>query len=99
MRVYNEYSGKLEQLSYWRLASGIEIDFIIGDMLCAIGAKSSKNIGVNEMKHLRTLIQDHPELKTRIIVTISGAQRVTEDGIQILSAKDFVRLLWDGEIF
>ena len=33
-----------EQLTYWRLPSGIEVDFVVGDMRLAIEAKASVRI-------------------------------------------------------
>lgn len=86
------------QLSYWRLASGIEVDFIVGDMRVAIEAKSSERVSSDHLKGLRTLIDDHPGIARRVVVCREPRARKTEDGIEILPAKTFVRKLWDGEL-
>ncbi|MBW2421358.1 MAG: ATP-binding protein [Deltaproteobacteria bacterium] len=48
---YREFDGGL---SYWRLASGIEVDFVLGDMEIAIEAKSSARITRDHLKGLRS---------------------------------------------
>ncbi len=85
-------------LSYWRLASGIEVDFVLGDMRVAIEAKSSERITSDHLKGLRTLIDDHPGVVRRLVVCREPRARKTDDGIEILPAKTFVRRLWEGTI-
>jgi len=92
---YREFDGAL---SYWRLASGIEVDFVLGDMQVAIEAKSSARITRDHLKGLRTLAEDHPRVGRRIVVCRETRARKTEDGIEILPATTFVRRLWNGEL-
>ena len=86
-------------LSYWRLPSGIEVDFILGDMDIAVEAKSSARVTRNHLKSLRTLADEHPDVRRRIVVCLEPRARRTEDGIDILPAMTFARRLWDGEVF
>ena len=92
---YREVDGAL---SYWRLASGIEVDFVIGDMQVAVEAKSSSRITRDHLKGLRSLVEDHPRVKRRIVVCREPRARKTDDGIEILPAVTFVRRLWNGEL-
>ena len=85
-------------LSYWRLAGGTEVDFIVGDMEVAIEAKSSPNITSDHLKGLRSLVADHPRVRRRIVVCREPRPRRTQDGIEILPAGAFVRRLWGGEL-
>ena len=55
-------------LSYWRLASGIEVDFVVGDMQVAIEAKSSERITRDHLNGLRALKEDHPRVGRRVVV-------------------------------
>jgi predicted AAA+ superfamily ATPase len=41
LTAFSNYRGCDSALSYWRLASGIEVDFVLGDMAVAIEAKST----------------------------------------------------------
>jgi predicted AAA+ superfamily ATPase len=92
------YSGFDGILSYWRLASGIEVDFVLGDMQAAIEAKASERITRDHLKGLRSLREDHPRVARRIVVCRETRARRTEDGIEILPAATFVRRLWAGEV-
>ena len=37
----SHYRERYLDLSYWRLASGIEVDFVIGDLRCAVDASAA----------------------------------------------------------
>ena len=87
-----------QALSYWRLAGGTEVDFIVGDMDMAVEAKSSANITSDHLKGLRSLVKDHPEVKRRVVVCREPRARRTPDGIQILPAAVFAERLWGDEL-
>lgn len=90
--AYNTYDGIFAELSYWRLASGIEVDFIIGNMSVAIEAKATARITADHLKGLRNLRDDHPRVR-RVVVCLEPKRRKTEDGIEILPASVFTEEL------
>jgi predicted AAA+ superfamily ATPase len=92
---YREVDGPL---SYWRLPSGIEVDFIVGNMRVAIEAKSATRITRDHLKGIRSLVEDHPGVERRIVVCREPRARRTNDGIEVLPATTFVRRLWDGDL-
>ena len=47
-----------EDLAYWRLPSGIEVDFTLGDMRLAVEAKAGPRITRDHLKGLRALAPD-----------------------------------------
>jgi predicted AAA+ superfamily ATPase len=94
-RAYREHDGPL---SYWRLASGIEVDFVLGDMQVAIEAKSSALVTRDHLKGLRSLVEDHPRVNQRVVVCNELRARTTADGIDILPAATFVERLRGGQI-
>jgi len=98
LSAFVSYRGLDEQLSYWRLPSRIEVDFIVGDMRLAIEAKASARITSDHLKGLRTLAQEHPGLDRRIVVCLEPRPRRTGDGIDIIGATDFARRLWQGDL-
>ena len=87
-----------EELAYWRLAGGTEVDFVLGDGRVAVEAKASARITSRHLKGLRSFVQDHAEVGHRVLVCLEPRPRRTEDGIDILPAKDFVARLWRGEL-
>jgi uncharacterized protein len=98
----NAYSHYLERdldLSYWGLAGGTEVDLIVNDMEYALEIKSSAQIKTEHLKGLRTLLEDHPHLKKRMIVCLESKHRITPDGIEILPYQKFVQELWAGRLF
>ncbi|MEA3465337.1 MAG: AAA family ATPase [Thermodesulfobacteriota bacterium] len=99
LNAYNMYSDAFAQFSYWRLAGGTEVDFIVNDMAVAIEVKASHNITAKHLKGLRSLSDDHPEVQKRLLVCCEAKTRQTEDGILILPAQQFVEKLWQGELF
>ena len=99
LSAYNAYKEKFADLSYWRLASGIEVDFIVNDMRVALEAKATARITIDHLKGLRHLQQDHPKLSKSIVVCLEKKSFKTNDGIWVLPAHEFVNQLWSGEIF
>jgi len=81
-------------LSYWRLTSGPEVDFILGDMRLAIEAKATHRVTPRHLRGLRVLREEHPEVQDRWIVCLEDTPRRTEDGILVLPARAFVDRLW-----
>ena len=99
LRACNLYSQAYAHLSYWRLAGGTEVDFIVNDMKVAIEAKASRKVSGAHLKGLRSLAKDHPNVKRRIIVCLEDKPRITDDEIEILPASEFVKILWSGAFF
>ncbi|MDE2653881.1 MAG: AAA family ATPase [Gemmatimonadota bacterium] len=92
--AYTEFDG---DLTHWRLPSGVEVDFVLGDMTLAVEAKATAVIGRHHLKGLRSLATEHAVLR-RVIVCLETKARRTEDGIEVLPAASFVRKLWRGEL-
>lgn len=98
LSVFSRYSEKWFDISYWRLSSGIEVDFIIGNAEVAVEVKGHDNIHKNDTKNLLQFKQDYPEVKKLVIVCPGGNPRLNDNGIEILPFKRFIDKLWDGEI-
>ena len=98
LSAYVAYRDLDERLTYWRLPSGIEVDFVLGDMRVAIEAKASMRVVGHHLRGLRTLAEEHPGVARRIVVCLEPRARRTSDGIDILPATDFARHLWQGDL-
>ena len=102
--VFHELSAGIEyqewdlELTYWRLPSGIEVDFVLGDMEVAVEAKASARITRDHLRGLRTLVEEHPGVRRRIVVCLEPRARRTDDGIDILPVADFIRRLGQGAL-
>ena len=98
LTAYFEYHEVDAELTYWRLPSGIEVDFVLGEMQLAVEAKASARITRDYLRGLRTLASEHPNVGRRIVVCREPRARRTDDGIDLLPATDFVQRLWQGEL-
>ena len=98
LSAFVSYADVDARLSYWRLPSGIEVDFLLGDIEVAIEAKASARINRGHLRGLRTLADEHPDVRRRIVVSLEPRPRRTDDGIDILPATTFASRLWAGEL-
>jgi predicted AAA+ superfamily ATPase len=98
LRAYNLYHDIFADFSYWRLAGGTEVDFIINSMEIAIEAKATPKILGRHLKGLRSLKEDQSNVRRRIVVCLEDKSRITDDSIEILPAREFAAKLWQGQI-
>ena len=98
LSAFRAYRMPEDDLFYWRLAGGTEVDFVLGDMRLAVEAKAGARIAANHLRGLRSLADEHPEIGRRIVVCLEPRARRTDDGIDILPAPVFVHRLWYGDL-
>lgn len=99
LNAYNSYSERFAPLAYWRLASGVEVDFVIDEVRLAIEVKGTEKVRDRHLQGLRKLKEDQPQVKRRLVVSMEPRSRRTDDRIEVLSIDDFVKQLWTGEMF
>ena len=97
LSVHAKYTELFYELSYWRLSSGIEVDFILGPGTVAIEAKGKSRINSGDMQGLVNFKKDFPEVKWLIIVCLEKRMRKTDEDIYVVPYQEFTRLLWDGK--
>ena len=98
LQAHAHYSQRQYELRYWRLASGIEVDFILGDLEAAIEVKATERIRPQHMNGLEQFKVEHPGVGPRIIVCLEERPRLLENGILVLPVLEFLRRLWAGEL-
>jgi predicted AAA+ superfamily ATPase len=100
--IYNElyahssYSGKDYPIYYWRTASQIEIDFVLGNHDVAIEVKATSNVQSRHLKGLKSF-SDEYGVSQLVLVCNEPLPRISE-GIRILPWKVFLEELWAGRI-
>jgi len=80
-----------DTISFWRSASGFEVDFILGDHT-AIEVKAKETISPGDLRSLKALA-DEKRFKRLICVSLERARR-TVDGIEIVPVQQFLEDLW-----
>ncbi len=98
LSVHSRYSQKFYDMAYWRLTTGVEVDFILGNGDIAIEVKAKNRVTSNDLKGLIEFRKDHPKVSQLIIVSLEPRARLTEEGIQILPFQEFLDKLWQGVI-
>lgn len=96
MIAHSHYSGIQYPLYYWRTASQIEIDFVLGDHELAIEIKSTSNANPRHAKGLHRFAEEYT-VKQKLLVTNDSYPRQMGD-VLVLPWKIFLQKLWAGEI-
>jgi uncharacterized protein len=94
--AHSHYSDINYPITYWRTASQLEVDFILGDHEVAVETKSTGMVNARHLKGLKSFAEEY-KVKKLIIVSNDPYPRQMES-ILILPWQDFVKRLWSGEI-
>lgn len=98
LSVHSRYSEKFYDISYWKLSTGVEVDFILGQAQVGIEVKGKEKVVEHDLKGLRELKKEFPEVKHRFVVSLEKTMRKTKDGIFILPYQTFINHLWSHKI-
>lgn len=94
--AHSKYSDLNYTISYWRTASQIEVDFILGDHQIAIEVKSTEMVTTRHIKGLKSFAEEY-QVQKLIIISNDPYQRQIEN-ITVLPWKIFLDQLWAGYI-
>jgi len=94
--AHSKYADLNYAISYWRTASQIEVDFILGDNEVAVEVKSTDMVNLRHLKGLKCFADEY-QVKKLIVVSNDPYPRQI-DNITVLPWKIFLDMLWAGEI-
>lgn len=94
--AHSHYSGKEYPMAYWRTASQMEVDFILGDHEVAIEVKSTDMVNSRHLKGLKAFSEEY-KVKKLILVSNDQHSRLI-DNISVLPWRLFLEKLWEGEV-
>lgn len=94
--AHSKYSENNYPIYYWRTASQIEIDFVLGDHEVAIEVKSTDQANPRHLKGLKAFAEEY-EVKKLILISNDPLPRLV-DNILILPWGVFLEKLWNDEI-
>ncbi|MFC0878296.1 ATP-binding protein [Saccharicrinis sp. FJH2] len=94
--AHSHYSGLNYPVRYWRTASQIEVDFILGDHETAIEVKSTRNAIPRHAKGLQHFAEEYI-VKNQILITNDTYPRQMGDCL-VLPWQIFLQKLWAGEL-
>jgi predicted AAA+ superfamily ATPase len=94
--AHSSYSDINYPVYYWRTASQLEVDFVLGDHEVAVEVKSTPLANIRHFKGLNSFADEY-KVKRIILVTNDPYPRQV-DKISIMPWKIFLEKLWAGEI-
>jgi predicted AAA+ superfamily ATPase len=94
--AHSSYSGKEYPIYYWRTASQLEIDLVLGDHEVAIEIKATEQASARHLKGLKAFAEEY-HVKKLILISNDPMPRLVNN-ILILPWKIFFERLWAGEI-
>lgn len=95
--AHASYSDLYYPVAYWRTTSGFEVDFILGDHEIAIEVKATEMANESHLKGLRRFREEYA-VRRALLVSLDPTPRKTQDRIEILPWKTFLKELWAGRI-
>jgi uncharacterized protein len=94
--AHSKYSELEYPISYWRTASQLEVDFVLGDHEVVIEVKSTEMATPKHIKGLKAFAEEY-EVKQLILISNDPLPRIMEE-VLVLPWQVFTERLWNGEI-
>lgn len=94
---YRRYRDPDLDLHFWRTSTGMEVDFILGDMAAAIEVKATARVTDAHLRGLRALSEGH-RVRRAVVVSLEKEPRMLSPGIAVLPWPRFLEELWSGEL-
>lgn len=93
---HSHYSDFNYPLSYWRTASQIEVDFILGDHEVAVEVKSTEMANPRHLRGLKSFAEEYNVSQLILVSNDPSPRKVGK--IMIMPWKYFLDQLWDGRL-
>jgi predicted AAA+ superfamily ATPase len=81
---------------YWRTASGLEVDLVLGEMDAAVEVKAGARVHDGDLRGLRALAQEH-RVRKLLVVCLESEPRRSGD-VDVLPWRLFLERLYAGDI-
>lgn len=94
--AHSHYSDLHYPVSYWRTASQLEVDFVLGDHEIAIEVKATDNVQPRHLKGLRAFAEEYAVKKMLVVSNDPYPRKIDE--IFILPWSLFLDQLWGDEL-
>jgi uncharacterized protein len=93
LKAYQAYRNPDMPITFWRTATGREVDFILGDKEIAVEIKGSMRVHVGDIASLLALMEDG-HVRECCIVCLEKEPRWIHNKIQVLPWRMFIERLW-----
>lgn len=97
LQNYRRYREPDLDIRFWRTSTGLEVDFVLGDMDAAIEVKGSARVHEGDLGGLRALREAH-RVEHSLVVSLEREPRKLDRGIEVLPWRSFVERLWADDL-
>jgi predicted AAA+ superfamily ATPase len=97
LKAYQAYRNPELDIRYWRTSTGMEVDFILGEMDVAVEVKGARRVHEGDVKGLTALLADH-KVKHPVLISLEREPRRVGAKIRALPWELFLRELWAGRL-
>ena len=94
--AHSSYSGLNYPVFYWRTASQLEVDFILGDHEVAVEVKATSQANHRHLRGLNSFAEEYNVKKLILVSNDTYPRKI--DQVHIMPWKTFLEKLWAGEI-
>lgn len=94
--AHSHYTRLGYPLSFWRTASQLEVDFILGEGEVAVEVKAVAPVSERHLRGLRAFREEYGPRRS-VVLSLDARPRVI-DGIQVLPWREFLDELWAGKL-
>lgn len=96
LNAHRSYSELDYDINFWRTKTGLEVDFILARGEIAIEVKGSQKVKATHLKGLKAFKEEfNPR---RSIIVCNEKQERNINGIEVIPWRDFLAMLWGGEL-
>jgi predicted AAA+ superfamily ATPase len=97
LKAYQAYRNPEIDIRYWRTSTGMEVDFILGEMDVALEIKGSRRVHEGDLKGLTALLTEH-KVKHPLLISLEREPRKMGAKVRALPWEIFLRELWSGAL-
>ncbi len=97
LKAYQAYRNPEMDIRYWRTSTGMEVDFILGEMDVALEIKGARRAHEGDLKGLTALLTDH-KVKHPLLLSLEREPRKMGAKVRALPWAVFLRELWSGAL-
>lgn len=97
IRAYKAYCNPELDICYWRTSTGMEVDFVLGELDVAIEVKGARRVHEGELRGLLALMNEH-KVRHSLIVSLEKEPRQIHPSIEVVPWQHFLERLWSGNL-
>jgi predicted AAA+ superfamily ATPase len=95
LEAYRAYRNPEMDIRYWRTSTGMEVDFVLGEMDVALEIKGARRVHEGDIRGMNALLAEH-RAKHALLLSLEREPRKLGAQVRALPWQQFLRELWGG---